>query len=213
MSENKLYHMVKVTSNNVKDFSEVWAKNNLPVWEEKGARHIGSWTWTAGGPSNEILRIFEFNDFAHYNSWVSLRDDTPEGKARVERTNHYIIKMETYLLKFAPFLTQQYVPLSQGKIYHMVKVTTTNVREFSEVWAKNNLPVWEKNGVRHVGSWTYLVGGANNEILRIFEFRDYAHFSDWVSLRDDTPEGKARIARIHPYIIKAETFNLKKVPY
>ncbi len=213
MSEDKLYYMAKVTTNNAREFGEVWAKHCLPAWEKLGIRHIGSWTWAAGGPSNEIVRIFEFNDLAHYGQWVALLDNTPEGRDLISKIHPYIVKLENYLLKFAPFLTQQYFALSENKLYHMVKVTTNNVREFSEVWAKYNLPVWEKHEVRHIGSWTWLAGGASNEIIRLFEFRDYVHLSDWLSLRDDTPEGKARISRIHPYILKIETYLLKKAPY
>ena len=213
MTEEKLYLLNKVITTNIKEFSEVWRTNNLPVWIREGVIHVGSWRWLTNGTNNEIVRLFEFKNFVHYTGWINLRDNTPEGLTRVTLSNPYILNLRQFMMRAAPYFTPQYFPLSEGKLYQMVTVTTNNRKDYSQEWTKYELPFLEKNGVGYIGSWTWLMGGPNNEIIRFFEFRDYAHLSDWLSRSGDSQEEKDRIRRINSYIIKTETNLLKKVPY
>jgi hypothetical protein len=54
---------VNVTWNIIDEFNEYWARENLPLLEEHGARHIGSYVNLVGGLSMKLsvylsLRIF-----------------------------------------------------------------------------------------------------------------------------------------------------------
>lgn len=80
--KGKTYLLVKVIIAPLllKDFNEYFAKECLPMWTKYGARHIRSFVYQAGGPSNELIRIFEFDNI---NSWGSFRDalvETDEGR-------------------------------------------------------------------------------------------------------------------------------------
>jgi hypothetical protein len=56
------------------EFHEYWQTKNLPQWEAHGAKHIGSYVnLVGGGPLNQILRLFEFEDLSkweRFNDWL-----------------------------------------------------------------------------------------------------------------------------------------------
>ena len=63
---------VNVTWNIIDEFNEYWARENLPLLEEHGARHIGSYVNLVGGPLNEIVRLFEFEDLSHWERFKTV---------------------------------------------------------------------------------------------------------------------------------------------
>ncbi len=82
--------------------------------------------------------------------------------------------------------------MPDGKVYFLIKVTAPldKVSEFNDYWVKESLPVWEKHGAKHIGSFSNYVGDAQNQILRLFEVEN---ISEWQKLQDfleETEEGK-----------------------
>jgi hypothetical protein len=71
MSKKRVLLIVKVNVvwRLLDEFHEYWARENLPNWEAHGAKHIGSYTSLVGGPLNEIIRLFEFEDLSHWEKF------------------------------------------------------------------------------------------------------------------------------------------------
>jgi hypothetical protein len=55
------------------EFNQFWRKNTLPFWEQNGAKFLVTGRNLTGGPSNEITRIFEFENIHH---WEKLQEAT-----------------------------------------------------------------------------------------------------------------------------------------
>ena len=74
--------MVKVTIAPalIREFNEFWAREILPFWERQGARHIRSFVYKAGGPANQLIRLFEFDDYAGWGKFREALEETDEGK-------------------------------------------------------------------------------------------------------------------------------------
>lgn len=75
MSQKKVLLIVKVNVvwSLLDEFNEYWGRVWLPHWKEKGAKHLGSFTNIVGGPVNQVIRLFEFEDMSHYerfNAWM-----------------------------------------------------------------------------------------------------------------------------------------------
>lgn len=96
-----------------------------------------------------------------------------------------------------------------------------SVKDFSEFWARVSLPEWERHGAKHIGSWSYLSDGPEDELLWIFEFKNIKHFREWQKWLYESDEGKALKDKLNPFIKpypgrKSPQTNpalLKKVPY
>lgn len=100
--DDKSYLLVKVNIAPLilGEFNSFWAKEILPFWEKNGARHIRSFVYQAGGPSNELLRLFEFDDVASWGKFRKALSDTEEGKAITkELYSKWKIVAEMSLLK------------------------------------------------------------------------------------------------------------------
>ncbi|MFC2042344.1 NIPSNAP family protein [Chloroflexota bacterium] len=65
-------------------------------------------------------------------------------------------------------------------VYEMliVNVVPGKLKEFHDLWLKESLPIWGKHGIEHAGSWETTVGNAN-EVVRIFGYKDMAHYEQW----------------------------------
>ena len=100
MSEKKVYLMIKVRTpfELIGEFNEFWEKVSLPIWIKYGAKHIGSFANFVGDPINEIVRLFEFDSYAHWEKWEKFLGDSEEGKAHVKRLSRYIVSLERKLL-------------------------------------------------------------------------------------------------------------------
>lgn len=71
LSEGKVYLMVTITVSDTRAFNVWWTKESLPYWL-KYAKHVGSWVHWVGGPTNasqEIIRMFEFENMTKYIEW------------------------------------------------------------------------------------------------------------------------------------------------
>ena len=102
MAEKKVYLMIKATvhrSNLVREFNEFWGKESLPAWTKHGAKHIGSFTMRAGGASNEIIRLFEFESLSHWQQMEDFLVDTEEGRNLAKKLDQgFVISLEKSLL-------------------------------------------------------------------------------------------------------------------
>ncbi|MFC2021909.1 NIPSNAP family protein [Chloroflexota bacterium] len=92
MAENKVYLLVSVTTERGKtdEFAQWWRRESLPYWEKQGAKHIGSFAFTIGGPNNEILRLFEFESLAHVEKFHNWMRYTQEGKDLSKKIAPYL---------------------------------------------------------------------------------------------------------------------------
>jgi hypothetical protein len=100
MAEKKVYLMIKVRTpfELIGEFNEFWEKVSLPIWIKYGAKHIGSFANFVGDPINEIVRLFEFDSYSHWEKWEKFLGDSEEGKAHVKRLSRYIVSLERKLL-------------------------------------------------------------------------------------------------------------------
>lgn len=105
MAQKKVLLMVKVTVDFalLDEFNKLWGEEYLPYWGNHGARHIGSYINLVGGPSNEIVRIFEFENIS---SWLTFHEwlfhDKLEGAGKEEtrpsKPTQYVTGFEEKLL-------------------------------------------------------------------------------------------------------------------
>ncbi len=101
MASKSVYLMikVKVPIHKVREFNEFWGKESLPVWLRHGAKHIGSFTHRAGGPINEIIRLFEFESLSQWQQMEDFLVDTEEGRNLAKKLDQgFVIHLEKSLL-------------------------------------------------------------------------------------------------------------------
>ena len=96
-------------------------------------------------------------------------------------------------------------------IYLHVTVHVHGIRtqEFHEFWEREGLPLWEKCGAKHIGSWTTTIG-KNNEIVRLFAFPDMAHYEKW---QRSMSQNKEYVQKLNPYILGGEHKLLSPASY
>ena len=76
MPQKKVLMITKV---NVKwelleKFNEYWRRESLPNWIEHGAKHIGSFENYLGATKNQIVRLWEFDDFSKWEKFMEWRN-------------------------------------------------------------------------------------------------------------------------------------------
>lgn len=101
MEQHKVYLLlkVKVPLKSVKEFNDFWVKESLPIWIKHGAKHIGSFTNYVGGPTDEIIRLFEFESIAQWDQWYKFINEDERGKALYTSLKKYLISVERRLLR------------------------------------------------------------------------------------------------------------------
>lgn len=102
MVSKSVYLMIKVTVHldKVREFNEFWGRESLPVWLKHGAKHIGSFTQRAGGPINEIIRLFEFESLSQWEQMEDFLVETEEGRALAGKLDQgFVISLEKKLLR------------------------------------------------------------------------------------------------------------------
>ena len=92
---------------------------------------------------------------------------------------------------------------------HVVGIKT---QEFHDFWSRESLPIWEKYGAKHIGSWTTTIG-KNNEIIRLFAFPDMAHLEKWQRAMSEGPENKQLVQKLSPYLVGSEMKLLSPASY
>ncbi len=102
MPSESVYLMIKakVHLHKIREFNEIWGRESLPVWLSHGAKHIGSFTPRAGGPINEIIRLFEFESLSHWERMEDFLVDTEEGRNLARKLDQgFVISLEKSLLR------------------------------------------------------------------------------------------------------------------
>lgn len=89
-------------SSDIYNFNKVWYEVALPLWEKHGGKHIGSYHWFLGGPSNQIIRLFEFKDMATFSAWNDWVHASDEGHKMSLKLNEIPWASERRLLKTCP---------------------------------------------------------------------------------------------------------------
>lgn len=104
MPDERVYFMVTVTVARKREFNAFWMRESLPYWE-KFCKHVGSYTCNpfAGGASNQIVRIFEFENLDRWVAWEKWLHYSDEGKALMSALGQFSIVTETRLMAPAPF--------------------------------------------------------------------------------------------------------------
>jgi hypothetical protein len=88
---------VNVIWSSLGEFNKYWEKENLPFWLENGAKHIGSFVNYLGGPKNQILRLFEFEDLSQWGRFMKLREkmfDSEQGRQGLQKTLQFVESIE-----------------------------------------------------------------------------------------------------------------------
>ena len=100
MSQTKVYLLIRVNvvRSLLNEFNEYWKKESLPNWVNHGAAHIGSFVNLVGGPTNEIIRLFEFEDISHWEKYMEWRRNSKEGQESLKGLHQFIISLEERLL-------------------------------------------------------------------------------------------------------------------
>ncbi len=104
MPDRRVFMMVTVTVANPREFNIAWTKESLPYWE-KFCKHVGSFTCNpfAGGPTNQIIRLFEFESLDRWAEWQKWLHYTDEGVALRASLARFNIVVENKLMASAPF--------------------------------------------------------------------------------------------------------------
>lgn len=108
ITDEKIYLMVTITTEDTRAFNDFWIKESLPYWEKFGARHVGSFVNWVGGPifsDDEIIRIFEFENFDHYGRWEDWLHGSEEGQELLKKLGQYKYKSQRRLLHAAPVIS------------------------------------------------------------------------------------------------------------
>jgi hypothetical protein len=103
-TEKKVYLMITITTDDVRGFNTFWAKESLPYWLKFGIKHVGSYINWVGGPLNaddEIIRIFEFENFKKYGEWEDWLHSS-EGQELMKKLRKFNFKSQRRLLHSAP---------------------------------------------------------------------------------------------------------------
>jgi hypothetical protein len=100
MLNQKIYLLIKVNvvRSLLNEFNEYWEKESLPNWIQHGAKHVGSFANLVGGPTNEIIRLFEFEDISHWEKYMEWRGGSKEGQESLKGLIRFIISLEERLL-------------------------------------------------------------------------------------------------------------------
>ena len=76
-------------------------KESLPNWIAKGAKHIGSFENYLGGTKNQIVRLWEFDDFSKWAQFMEWRnkgmytsEQTPEQAKSLMKIRGYVENIE-----------------------------------------------------------------------------------------------------------------------
>ena len=99
---DKILLMIKITTPDPRTFNIFWAKESLPHWIQHGAKHIGSYVYKVGGPTNVIIRLFEWESLEQWETWNKWLFGSQEGKDLLARISKYGVLTEAYLLTPAP---------------------------------------------------------------------------------------------------------------
>ncbi len=197
-----IYLFIQVTPpyDRVKDFNDYWGRESLPYWITQGAKHIGSYQYLAGGPVNEIVRLFEFDDLTHYQRYQQWLTGSDEGKELLKQLSRFKYTLTQRFL--SPVYPLDLVDIGlKPSLYALYTVTPEleKAREFDEFWGRESLPFHLKNGVGHVGSFHNYVGGYTHEVIRLFSFDNYAHRQRFGEALQ-SGEGKDLMRRLEPFV-------------
>ena len=94
--------------------------------------------------------------------------------------------------------------MARKKVLLLVKVDAnlSSIKEFNEYWERVNLPFWEENGAKHIGSYVNYLGAPKNQIIRLFEFEDLSQCDKFMQLREkmfNTEQGEESLQQIYTY--------------
>ena len=86
-------------------------------------------------------------------------------------------------------------------IYELITVDVVpgKLKEFHDMWLEESLPLWEKHGIKHIGSWETFIG-KSNEVIRLFAFKDLSHYEQWYRFLSEDEEGKDIRQKVWRYI-------------
>lgn len=100
--------------------------------------------------------------------------------------------------------------MDSGKLTVMISVTVdSDPNAFNTLWISEILPIWEKCGARHLGS--FAPEGVHNIIIRLLQFSDGDCFDSFRRRMEQSEEGMRANALLKAFSFTAETTLLSEV--
>ena len=99
-------------------------------------------------------------------------------------------------------------------IYLHITVRTVpgKTGEFHRFWSTRSLPIWEKYGAKHIGSWETSIG-ESFEIVRLFAFDDLTHFERFNKFLSQDKDGRKLVRELAPYMVSVTQKILRPATY
>ena len=85
-------------------------------------------------------------------------------------------------------------------------------QEFHDFWSRTSLPMWEKYGAKHIGSWDTFIGDYW-EVVRLFAFDDLAHLERYERFLAQDKEGQELVKELASYIVSISRKILRPAAY
>ncbi len=99
------------------------------------------------------------------------------------------------------------------RVYHLLP---GGMAKEHERLSKAAFPLFEKHGMKVVGCWTNLIGGASNQIIYMLGYEDLGHREkSWAAFQTDPDWQKemAASAGVPPFVDHIENVMLRPTPY
>jgi hypothetical protein len=198
-----LVQRIGVPTELIDEFGQFWIKNTLPLWEKHGSKFIVAGRNLVGAPSNELTRIFEFENIHHWErmqeaTWDWWEKEEGEGRATPPKGYvRYLALHEQRLLRAVYWEScegcikssvegqREEGEKAPRRVYlvHKISVPYELVNEYNQFWKKNMLPFWEQQGAKLIMAGVHIAGGPANEVTRVYEFENIHH---WEKMQEAT---------------------------
>ena len=96
MDCEKLVVMIEVQTEEPEQFNQFWLKNVLPVWEGRGARHLGSYLTKEG---HGVVRLLEFPNEAAFSDFQRYMQEQEQGRQVAQLLAPFHFSAKTTLLR------------------------------------------------------------------------------------------------------------------
>ncbi len=105
----------------------------------------------------------------------------------------------------------------EQRIYHAMPGRMPDLlRRFEQV----TLPIWERLGIRHVGFWTYAVGGSNHDLIYMLQWSSMADREEkwsifmadpqWLEKRAESEQGGPLLSSFSNSFLQPTAFSVLK---
>jgi hypothetical protein len=215
MSGDKVYILskIRIAPQFIKEYDEKFVRDALPFWVANGARMVGAFAYSLGGPIGEEFRIWEFKDFASWEQLEKNQEKSREWNEEVKKVrSQFVQSVENCLLKAIYGVEGG---ISREKIYILskIRIAPQFIKEYDEKFVGDALPFWVANGARMVGAFTYSLGGPIGEEFRIWEFKDFASWELLEKNQEKSREWNEEVKKVRSQFVQSVENCLLKAIY